>query len=143
MIFHLGEGSYDITFICVTLVGVILLVIYILFAYRVTHKGDFYQIRRWKASIWLASILTVSMYILLGTFLITLIVINASEKNVYEIIRLMVVGFFTTLIFSIPFQFIISIGTHYKIKWWLDSDDYLDKIWKDPNTGHKSPIREI
>jgi hypothetical protein len=62
---------------------------------------------------------------------------------VSEIIGAIVAGFFPTLALIIPPLFAIAWGTHNQLKWWLNTDDFLDKIWKDPNKGHKSPIQEL
>jgi hypothetical protein len=43
----------------------------------------------------------------------------------------------------IPFTFLFTISTHYQLKWWPDSNIYLDKIWKDPNKESRSPIQDI
>jgi hypothetical protein len=143
MSFQQGENSYDITFICMSTIGLILLIGYIAFAYFVAHKGDFYNNRRWKAAIWLASIFGVVLSASLLLFSIIAIISSAPGKNIFEVIRRMLGVFSFTLAFIIPFVFIVCVGTHHQLKLRLNSDDYLDKIWKDPNKGHKSPIQEI
>jgi hypothetical protein len=47
--------------------GVALFLSYVAFAYLVTHNGNFYHVRRWKAALWITNILGV---ILLVFFLI-------------------------------------------------------------------------
>lgn len=159
MILQQGENTSDVTFICMITNGVILLISYILFAYWVTHKGDFYHIRRWKASIWLASITAAIFWGALLIIPVVLIIINSSPKNIIDMIWMksinssaknifeffgLVVGSFLSMFnLVVPLLFIVTLGTYHQLKWWLISDDYLDKIWKDPNKGHKSPIREL
>jgi hypothetical protein len=143
MIFQVGKNSYDITLICISSVGVILLVGYAGFAYLVTHSGDFYHVRRWKASLWFASIFGIILSALLIIFSIRPIISSAVERNTFEVIKQVIGMIFTGLTLIIPFLFVVTIGTHHQLKWWLNSDDYLDKVWKDPSKGHKNPIQEL
>ena len=143
MIFQQEGNSYDITLICMSAVGVILFVSFAGFTYLVTHSGDFYHVRRWKASLWFACTFGVILSVLLIIFSIQPIVSNTVERNTYEIIGQVIGVIFSSLTLIIPFLFLITIGIHYQLKWWLNSDDYLDKIWKDPNKGHKSPIQDL
>jgi len=143
MIFQLGGNSYDLTLICTSANGVILFVSYVGFAYLVTHSGDFYQARRWKAALWFAGIFGVILSALLIFFSITTIVSSTVERNTYEVIGQVIGAIFSSLTLIVPLLFVTAIGTHHQLKWWLNSADYLDKIWKDPNKGHKSPIQEL
>ena len=143
MIFQQGGNSYDITLICMSAIGGILFVCYIVFAYLVTHSGDFYHVRRWKAALWFAGIPGVILSVLFIFFSITAIVSNTIGKNTSEIIGQVIGVIFSSLTLIVPFLFLVTIGTHHQLKWWLKSDDYLDKIWKDPNKGYKSPIQEL
>jgi hypothetical protein len=128
-------------------IGLILLVGYIAFSYFVTHRGDFYRIRRWKASIWSASIFGCFLGGILGVPLYlgstVAIISSSSARNIFGVIGVTIGGFLSLLAFILPFVFMVCLGTHHHLKWWLNSDDYLDKIWKDPNQGHKNPIQDI
>lgn len=143
MMFQQGENSYNTTLLCMSVIGSILLTGFIAFSYFVTHQGDFYHIRRWKAAIWVAGIFGGSLAVPL--FLLSSAAISSSSltKNVFEVIGTTIGGLFSILAFILPFVFMVCIGTHHQLRWWLNSDDYLDRIWKDPNKGHKSPIQDI
>jgi hypothetical protein len=143
MMFQQGQNSYDITLLCMGAIGFILLIGYVGFSYFVTHKGDFYHNRRWRAAIWIADILGGILGVPMFLFSITAIVNGSSAKSIIEVIGLMIGGLFSILAFILPFVFMVCVGMHHQMKWWLNSDDYLDKIWKDPNKGNKSPIQEI
>ena len=143
MMFQQGENSYDITLLCMSVLGLLLLIGYIAFSYFVTHKGDFYHIRRWKAAIWFAGIFGGILGVPLFLSSVAAIGSASSTKNVFEVIGTTIGGLFSILAFILPFVFMVCIGTHHQLKWWLNSDDYLEKIWKDPNKGHKSPIQDI
>ena len=143
MMFQQGENSYDVTLLCMSAIGLILLIGFIAFSYFATHKGDFYRIRRWKAAIWFAGIFGGILGVTFFFFSIAAIDISLSTKNVFEVIITTIGGFFSILAFILPLVFMICIGTHHQLKWWLGSDDFLDKIWNDPNKGHKSPIQDI
>jgi len=123
--------------------GMVLLISYFGFAYWVTHKGDFYHIRRWKAALWVAGILGIILFVIPPFSPIPTIISPSSGKNLFEFIGLIVNALFSTLVFVIPLLFVITIGMHHGLKWWLNSDDFLDMIWKDPNKGHKSPIQDL
>ena len=136
-------NSVDVTLLCVNIIGIVLLIGYAVFAYLVTHKGDFYHIRRWKFALWVANILGL---VLLAIFLfpsITTILSNSSEQNTIDLIGLVLSAILSALTYIIPFLFIIAFGTHYRVKWWLTSDDFLDRLWKDPNKGRKSPVQDL
>jgi hypothetical protein len=42
---------------------------------------------------------------------------------------------------SAPLMFVVTIGTHYQLKIWPLSDDYLDKFWAPPRGVYKNPIQ--
>ncbi len=138
------EGStYDVTGICVGTVDFILLAIYIAFAYLATHRGDFYEVRRWKAAIWAACIFgAVMLAFILGLSTFPLIA-GGLLKDLLEIGRLILIVTLLAACVIVPSMFLVTWGVHRRLKWWLDSDDFLDKIWKDPDKGHRSPIQEI
>ncbi len=136
-------NSIDITLICWNIMGIVLFISYLVFTYLVTHTGDFYHIRRWKAALWIASI---TVIIFVAFFLFSSVqenVNHSSTKNLLEFIGLVSGSFFPTLALAVPLLFVIAVGMQHRLKWWLNSDDFLDKIWKDPNKGHKSPIQEL
>jgi uncharacterized membrane protein YesL len=136
-------NAVDVTLLCMNIIGIVLFIGYAVFAYLVTHKGGFYQIRRWKFGLWVANILGL---VLLAIFLfpsIRTILSNSSEQNTIDLIGLVISAILSALIYIIPFLFIIACGTHYQLKWWLTSDDFLDRLWKDPNKGHKSPVQDL
>ena len=159
MIFQQGESSFYITIICLCAIGAIFLFSYVLFAYIVTHKGDFYQIRRWKGAILFAGIFSLIFTIILLFVIIISLDTNSSAKYlvelfrlifglllkecIFEVIMLIFSILFTYLTLIIPFQFMVTLGIHFQLKRWYPSDDYLDKIWEDPNKGHRSPIRDV
>lgn len=157
MLLKQGENSCDITFICLSMIGVILTVSYILFAYWVTHKGDFYHNRRWRGAVLVAGISSILIPLSFSLVILSVILSSSksifelygtiiallSRKNLLEIIGLIIGLFFTFLIIVIPYLYVVTLGIHFRIRRSIDSDDYLDKIWKDPNKGHKSPIQEI
>ena len=126
-----------------SIVGAILLISYVVFAYLVTHRGDFYQVRRWKAALWFAGLPGVILSAILLFSSITTIVRNSVEKNADELIGSVFGAVFSAFALIVPFLFVVTIGTHHQLKWWLNSDDYLDKLWKDPNKQQKSPIQEL
>ena len=141
MIFQQVQNSYDVTLLCMGIAGGILWISYFIFVYWITHTGDFYKIRRWKAAIGLAGITTA---ILLLLFLFILFInIDLSGRSSFDIAKTVIRLLFAGLILAIPFIIVVTIGAHHQIKWWFLSDDYLDKIWPDPNKGHKSPIRDL
>jgi len=128
-------------YFCWNTFGVILLISYIIFCFSVTRKGGFYEIRRWKASIWFALITDVLLWLYLLLFFEP--VKSNIPSNYYELIVAIPNFLILTLAIHMSFLFIATIGTHFELKRWLNSDDYLDKIWKDPNKARKSPIQEL
>jgi len=116
------------------------------FAYWVIHRGKFYHIRRWKAAIWsgiIFGIFGIFLFVILSfSILISADISRLSVQNISEVIKLMIGLFLTITFIIIPLIFLVTFGMHHQLKWWLNSDDYLDKIWKDPNKGRKSPIQD-
>lgn len=146
-VFQQGGDSYDVSLLCMSTVGIILLISYVVFAYLVTHQGDFYQVRRWKAAIWAAGIAgSVIAFPIIVVLIFSLIAASANPREGTGFIEAVgaVMGlFFGGFTLLVPFLFMVTFGTYYQLKRWLDSDDILDKIWKDPHKGHKSPIQEL
>jgi hypothetical protein len=120
MMFQQGENSYDITLLCMSGIGLILLVGYIAFSYFVTHRGDFYRIRRWKASIWSASIFGCFLGGILGVPLYlgstVAIISSSSARNIFGVIGVTIGGFLSLLAFILPFVFMVCLGTHHHLK---------------------------
>jgi membrane protease YdiL (CAAX protease family) len=142
----LEPSPFDVSYICFTFVGVAFLISYIVFTYFVLHRGDFYHIRRWKAAIWAAVISVVLFSAFLFAFLFFQGIkspLANSSKDVAEIIILLIGTFLPALVIFVPLLFLITLGTHHQLKWMLNSDDLLDKIWPDPNKGNKSPIQGL
>jgi hypothetical protein len=142
MIIQTGGNSYNLTPICGNAIGIFLLVGYIGFAHLVTHSGDFYHIRRWKASLWFAGIFGVILYAFFIIFSIPT-TLGSVERITFQAIGQAIGVIISGFTIIIPVLFVSAIGTHHQLRLWLNSDDYLDKIWKDPNKGHKNPIQEI
>ncbi len=137
------ERFYDLTLVCFTIAGLTLLAGYIAFAHFVTHRGDFYHRRRWKTAIWFAVVPTV---IVSGILLYLSIVDDIgtwTSRNMLDRAGSIIESVMSTLALVIPLLFVLTWGAHHQLKWWFNSDDYLDKIWKDPSKGHKSPVQEI
>src|SRR5512145_558153 len=132
MIFQQGGNSYDITLICMSVIGLVLLISYVVFSYLVTHRGDFYHVRRWKAAIWCGGAFGLIGSILLIILLVTSTDSKAVEKSTCEVVEQVIGWIVFNLILFIPFLFMVTIGMYYQLTRWLNSDDYLDKIWKDP-----------
>ena len=135
--------------------GGVFLFIYLLFAFYVTRHGNFYKIRRWKAAIWV-SLLSVILPVAIisisigGTFEMNSPLLKSPNLffgtyvvNLLQWLKSTIQKLLVFLPCLTPFLFVVTIGTYYQLKWWLDSDDYLDKIWKDPNRNNKSPIQWI
>jgi hypothetical protein len=133
-------NSVDVSLLCVNVIGIVLLIGYLVFAYLVTHKGDFYYVRRWKFALWVANIIGL---VLLALFLFPSINLISSNSIQGSLFGIAVSAFLSTLTYIIPFLYVVVIGVHYQLKWWLNSDDFLDKIWKDPNKRHKSPVQDL
>ncbi len=123
--------------------GILLLVGYLGFAYFATHNGDFYHNRRWKAAIWFSAVPTSLGASILVYFSVASSLNVLGSKSALEIAGVIVMAVMSTLVLAVPFLFFVTWGMHHQLKWWFNSDDYLDKIWKDPNRGHKSPIQEL
>jgi hypothetical protein len=136
-------NSIDVTLICLNIIGAVLLIGYSWFAYMVTHRGDFYHIRRWKAALLVAAIPGIIVFVIPPFSPISIIISHSSGKNLFELVGLIINTIFPTLVIIIPLLIVITIGTRRQLKWWLNSDDFLDMVWKDPNKGHKSPIQEL
>ena len=129
-------NAIDVTSFCWSTLGIVLFVGYFRFAYSVTHQEDFYHVRRWKAALWFAG---VPCLILFATFLLSSIPAifnNASGKDTIDWFEFVIVAMLSTLTWIIPILFVITIGMHYLLKWWRNSDNFLDKIWKDPESNH-------
>ncbi len=151
-IFPQAGNTYDLIGICVGTVDFILLAIYVGFAYLATHRGDFYEVRRWKAAIWAACIFgAVVLAVFLGAVMLAFI-LNVStlsliagglRKDSVAVGSMMLIVALPAVCLITLSMFLVTWGVHRRLKWWLDSDDFLDKIWKDPNKGHRSPIQEI
>lgn len=135
--------GYDLTAICANAGGLVLLVSYIGFAYLVTHSGDFYRRRRWKAAVWFAGVPTGIASLVLLYLTIAPGFDAWSSKSIVAIAGLVSKAALPILSLAIPLLLIITWGTHQQLKWWLNSDDFLDKIWKDPNKDHKNPVQDI
>jgi hypothetical protein len=132
-------------------IGCISLAVYAYFAYYVTRNGDFYKVRRWKAAIWtalLSIVILLSLFAFVGILgIISTIIENPTIsfgtiiKDFFQMLKL---ASFELIVLSpclAHILFVITIGTYYRLKGWLQSDDYLDKIWKDPNRGKRSPLQ--
>jgi hypothetical protein len=143
----------DPDYIYVAIGWVILAGGYTLFAFYVTRHGDFYNIRRWKAAICVALLsailLMMVIYILVGrTILINPTLFQTPNMSlgmklitVFQSFKNMITKLIVFLPCLTPYIFLVTIGTHHQLKWWLISDDYLDKVWKDPNKNNRSPIQ--
>ncbi len=143
------QEPVDITPFCCGSLGITLLVGYIVFAFSVTRHGDFYQVRRWKASI-LAAVIS-SILFIIGYFaafavpILGALFTNPDLLFNMKIDKQFLTGYLELILFGLvilmPFMFIGTLGTYYRLKQWLTSDDFLDTIWKDPNKNKKSPIQ--
>lgn len=146
--FYQGQEPTDITAYCFGFAGIVMLTVYAVFVGYMTQHGDFYQKRRWKASI-LAAILSSALFIVVILISLSIPIIGQFLKKpaplfeheirptgylYFELISILLVCWMS-------FMFIVTFGTHYRLKWWLNSDDFLDKIWKDPDKNRKSPIQ--
>jgi hypothetical protein len=136
-------NTIDGNLICLSGMGIVLFLAYAAFAYMVTHQKDFYQSRRWKAALWFTTISGVIVFVFLMVASVSSMASDLAKKSVFEIIGSLIGAFFSMLALVMPPLFFIAWGTHHQLKWWLNSDDFLDKIWKDPNKGHKSPVQEM
>jgi hypothetical protein len=121
-------------YLCLGIGEFILLVIYAVFAYLGSRRDNFYQARRWKAAVW-TSIL-IGFLIPLG--ICTMEILSAYKDSITLNSDSLIATVGLTLALVIPLMFIITISTYNRLAW---SDDLLDKIWKDPNKGKKSPIQ--
>jgi hypothetical protein len=134
-------------------IGLLLLVSYLLFAFYITRHGDFYQIRRWKAAIWSSVLMSVLFVVIMIIMFVAIFVFSSPllqnpvllfetiDENYFQIYTGIIAAFLGFFPCLTPYLFLTTIAIHYKITLWLTSDDFLDKIWKDPNRGHKSPIQ--
>jgi hypothetical protein len=141
VLFQDAQNPDIANYFCWNALGIVLLIGYIVFCYLITHKGNFYQIRRWKASFWLATIFNIG--ILSVMFAVFKPLANNSSLNIFQVVGSILEFLLSTLTINIPFTFMATIGTQHQLKWWMNSDDYLDKVWKDPNKRHKSPIQDL
>ena len=123
--------------LCIGIGEFILLIVYAIFAYLGSRRDNFYQARRWKAAVWIS--------IISGLVIFAMIfapVIIFTYNDFVETSTLHLDSIFATitliLAFVLPLMFIITLSTYNRLVW---SDDLLDKIWKDPNKGNKSPIQ--
>jgi hypothetical protein len=152
MTFHIGGSSYDIT-LTFSFLGILFILFwlgFIPFAYYKTHSGDFYHIRRWKASlaaglIFDGCIILPILFLFSGSLIFGVI---TQERSWQSIINLEFVSKAFFIILSLiflfmPIGFLITLGIHARLTQFLSSDDFLDKIWKDPNKGQKSPLQEL
>jgi hypothetical protein len=134
-------------------IGLISLASYTFFAALITRQGDFYRIRRWKAAICCALIGAV-IAVVIAVFCFALIVLKNSSflqnpdflaeinlENVFQFLFSISKAFLTLAPCLTTMLFVVTFGTYSRLKWWLNSDDYLDKIWKDPNRNKKSPVQ--
>ncbi len=141
--FQQAENYYDLTTLCISSTGLILVISYIASASLVMHNGDFYRIRRWKASICFAVIPTGVASAVLTYYSIAERISTLSSKSTLAVGGAIIASVMLPLTLAIPFLFIVTLGVHHQLKWWLNSNDYLDKIWKDPNKAHKSVIQKL
>ncbi len=141
--FQQAGNSFDVTGICLGIVGLVLLTGYIAFAALVTHRGNFYQARRWKGAILISSI---PMVPVLGVLAYLFIVPNWrawSSEGVVQIAGHIVQTVMAALALIAPVLFPATWKTWDRLRWSVQAEDFLDKIWKDPNKGHRSPFQEI
>jgi hypothetical protein len=139
-------------FICAGF-GWILLTGYALFAIYVTRYGDYYKIRRWKTAIWISIMSAVLVLVIIIVYFEGAIVINSllfqnpgllfgtKVDYIFHLFRSIIDLLLIFPLFLTPYLFMFTIGEYYQLKWWLTSDDYLDKVWKDPNRPNRSPIQ--
>ena len=117
----------------------ILLVVYAIFAYRGSLRDNFYQARRWKTAVWIS---VISSFIILA--LVCAPVLWSTYQRFMETKVLNFEPLWATismiLVVVIPLMFMMTIGAYSRLAW---SDYLLDKIWKDPNKGNKSPIQPL
>ncbi len=142
-IFQQARNSFDVSGICLGTVGFILLVGYVVFAFLVTHRGDFYQIRRWKAAICFSSISMALILVVVVYIFVTPGFSAWSSESMVEIAGHILGTLMATLVFIVPVLFAATWKIWDQLRWSVQADDFLDKIWKDPNKEHRSPIQEI
>jgi hypothetical protein len=92
--------------------------------------------------LWFAGIFGVILYAFFIIFSIPT-TLGSVERITFQAIGQAIGVIISGFTIIIPVLFVSAIGTHHQLRLWLNSDDYLDKIWKDPNKGHKNPIQEI
>ena len=115
----------------------VLLLGYVIFAYFVTRKADFYKARRWRAAILIS---VISGFLITALICIPLLLssYDTSTKSIILNFDSMIATVICALAFVIPFMFLITVTSYSRLAW---SDYLLDKLWKDPNEGKKSPIQ--
>jgi hypothetical protein len=123
--------------LCIGIGEFILLIVYVIFAYLGSRRDNFYQARRWKAAVWISII---SGFLILAMICAPAIIFTYNDFVETSTLHLDSIFASITLIlvFVLPLMFIITLSTYNRLAW---SDDLLDKIWKDPNKGNKSPIQ--
>jgi hypothetical protein len=140
------QGATDISLIVFGGCGLVLSVVYVVFAFLVTRQSNFYKARRWKAAVGLAVLPSVFVVVMITAVSVVssgMTFIRDFASGGTSFLQLLGWVFEYLVYWSLcltPFWFIVTLGTYYRLTGWMNSDDYLDKIWKDPNQGHKSPI---
>jgi len=125
--------------LCLGIGELALLLVYVIFAYSVTHSDDFYQARRWKAAILISIISGILILVMICTLIFLFSYDEITKVRTMNLDSLIVTVTFT-LAFVIPLMFIITVASYNRLVW---SDDLLDKIWNDPSKGKKSPIQRF
>ena len=136
-------NAIDVTSLCWSTLGIVLFVGYLRFAHSVTQRGDFYHGRRWKAALWFAGVPCLILFVIFLLSSITATFSNPSGKDTIDLIEFVIVAVLTRLAYMIPVLLVMTIGIHYSLKWWRNSDDFLDKIWKDPTKGQKNLVQGL
>lgn len=124
--------------------GGIILVLYGLFVFVVIKQGDFYAARRWKAAAWAAVLSVVFFEGVLAVITFTLLLSGSHDLSFRAALGIASQSLISVLLLLPclgPLLFVITIGTYYRLKHWLDSDRFLDRIWDDPNKGRRTPIQ--
>ncbi len=150
-----GGMQYDLDPILCPSIGLISLASFVIFALYVTRHGGYYKIRRWKTAIrfaLLSTVLFVVIFIIIygGADLFNRsplwnpdFLLRVKLEDVLQLFTSILIQILNISACLVPWLFIITLGTYHQLKWWLNSDDYLDEIWKDQNRPPRSPIEWI
>jgi hypothetical protein len=144
------SNSFDIAFSCTLAGAVAQVAMFILFGRWVNQRKDYYVFRRWRASMFIGSLMGLVFVGALPTIMLALALQTPHRQWSEVLTDLSVIATLVPLLacFVMPLVFLATLGFYIWIMHAFDVDvssfDWLDQIWPPPDAAAGPPpiIRE-